>query len=170
MSDNVYEVTVQASDGTATDTQAISVTVTDANDSPTLWDFHHTINLGTSTAVNDYPVEITLTEGVNGFNHTNAQANGEDLRFYDSAGIALSYWIEEWNVGGTSTVWVEVGTTGTSSIDMYYGNADVAAASDPDASFLFYEDFADGSIGASSCGLVTGSERRQVPTPLKCTR
>ncbi len=32
---NVYEVTVEASDGSLTDTQAISVTVTDANEAPT---------------------------------------------------------------------------------------------------------------------------------------
>src|SRR5436305_8915639 len=31
---NVYDVTVQASDGTLTDTQAIAVTVTDVNDAP----------------------------------------------------------------------------------------------------------------------------------------
>ncbi len=35
-SDGVYEVTVQVSDGTTTDTQLISVVVTDANDAPTV--------------------------------------------------------------------------------------------------------------------------------------
>ncbi len=34
--DNVYEVTVQVSDGTLTDTQAISVTVVDVNEAPTI--------------------------------------------------------------------------------------------------------------------------------------
>ena len=35
MQNNVYEVIVQVDDGELTDSQAISVTVTDANESPT---------------------------------------------------------------------------------------------------------------------------------------
>ncbi|MBT0964305.1 cadherin repeat domain-containing protein, partial [Denitromonas iodatirespirans] len=34
--DNIYDVTVQVSDGTTTDTQAIAVTVTNVNEAPTL--------------------------------------------------------------------------------------------------------------------------------------
>ena len=137
---------------TYSDTSAYSSIVTVGNAAPTMWDYHHRINLATATADNNYPVEIELSEGVNGFNHANAQANGEDVRFFDTAGNELDYWIENWNQGGTSTVWVEVATAGTSSIDMYYGNPDVASASDADATFLLHDDYADGSIDSLPAG------------------
>ena len=66
-------------------------------------------------------------------------------RAYDAAGNELNYWIEAWNPAGTSVVWVEVANAGTTNIDLYYGNPDVAATSDPDATFLFHDDFTDGT-------------------------
>jgi len=119
---------------------------------PTFWDYHHTIDLAAPTAVADYPIKLELIEGTNGFNHANAQPNGEDLRFFDAVGNELSYWIEDWNSSGISTVWVKVATVSTSSIDMYYGNEGVASASDPDAAFLFHDDLADGTDGSPAAG------------------
>ena len=134
------------------DADTVQIDITPVNDAPTFWDFHHDIDLGAATAIADYPVKIQQTEGANGFSYANAQPNGEDLRFYDSAGNALSYWIESWNPASTSTVWVKVANAGTTNIDMYYGNQDVAAASDPDATFLFHDDFVNGTTGMMPAG------------------
>ena len=69
---------------------------------------------------------MKLTDGVN-IDYSQTQNNGEDLRFFDANGTALSYDIEQWNESGDSYVWVRVpkidaGST-TDSIWMYYGNA-----------------------------------------------
>ncbi len=141
-----------------------TINITAVNDAPTFWDYHHTIDLDSPTVTADYPIKLELTEGVNGFNHANAQPNGEDLRFYDAAGNELSYWIEDWNSGGASTIWVEVATPGTTNIEMYYGNANVASASDPNATFLFYDDFEDDLIGTLPTGW-TLAQNAPLPTP-----
>ena len=70
--DNVYQVTVSASDGTYADTQAISVTVTNVNEAPTI-----TSDGGGTNAA------IVLTEG--GTSVTQVQATDPD------AGDSLSY-------------------------------------------------------------------------------
>ena len=155
-------LSVEVSDGavisaTATKSDATYTTFTDTSEfaanisaatPPVFWDYHHDIDLGVATPMVDYPIKVELVEGANGFSHANAQPNGEDLRFYDAAGNELSYWIEDWNPAGTSVVWVEVANPSTTNIDLYYGNSDVAAASDPDATFLFFDDFADGTVGS----------------------
>jgi hypothetical protein len=139
----------QVSDGNGgTDTATAYITINPVNDAPEFYSYHHDINLSGATAGANHPVQITLTEGVGGFSHANAQANGDDLRFYDSAGNVLDYWIQEWDNGGTTTVWVEVAVAGTTAIDMYYGNPDATAMSDGDATFLFFDDFEDGTIGS----------------------
>jgi len=119
---------------------------------PTLWDYHHDIDLASTTPLSNYPIKIELTEGVDGFSHTNTLANGDDIRFFDSAWNELSYWIQAWNPAGTSVIWVEIADAGTTNIDLYYGNAEVTAGSDPNATFLFFDDFADGTTGTSPAG------------------
>ena len=60
--------------------------------------------------VSDFPVPITLEEGVDGFTYAGfADAeHGTDLRAYGAGGIALPLEIERWNPGGKSVVWVKV--------------------------------------------------------------
>ena len=115
---------------------------------PELWSHHHTIDLATASPADNHVVGVTLTEGVDGFNHANAQANGEDVRFYDSAGNALDYYIDYWNNGGESQVWVEVASSGTDQIHLYYGNSSAAAQSDGYATFPFFDDFEGETVGA----------------------
>ena len=59
------------------------------------------------------------------------QANGEDLRFIDADDATeLKYEIEDWNPGGTSTVWVKVpqidGNSTTDKIYLYFDNPSAA--------------------------------------------
>ncbi|MDV6029059.1 MAG: DUF4347 domain-containing protein [Phycisphaera sp. RhM] len=79
---NVYDVTVQVSDGIDTDTQAIAVTVTDVNESPTV-----ATNTGT-----------TVLEGSTGTAITTAMLNEGDV---DDSGAGLTYTITDVTDNGT---------------------------------------------------------------------
>ena len=133
----------------STGTAIPSIAVTAVNDAPTLWSHHRTTTLSAATALTDYPVQVQLDAS---FDYINAQANGEDIRFFDAAGNELSYWIEDWNSGGTSTIWIKVATPGTTTLEMFYGNSSVSSASDADATFLFYDNFVDGTAGSLPVG------------------
>jgi hypothetical protein len=88
-------------------------------------------------------------------------ANGNDLRFYDVNNNVCNYWIETWNTGGTSTLWVKVVTSGATAVYMYYGNAAAPATSDGANTFSFFDDFTSplGSTWstATNTGTVTQS-------------
>ena len=56
---------------------------------------------------------VTLIEFTGAvFDYTKAKADGADIRFTPAsgklAGNGLSYWIEQWNEGGVSRVWVKI--------------------------------------------------------------
>ncbi len=111
------------------------------------WYYRSEITLSSATSVANYQVKVELTSA--NFNYSHAQTNGEDIRFTDTSDILQDYWIEEWNASGTSTIWVEVATSGTSTFYMYFNNATAIAAADGDATFDFFDDsFATESIDA----------------------
>jgi hypothetical protein len=56
----------------------------------------------------------------------------------------LNYWVEEWNPVGTSKIWVNVTSSGTDTILMYYGNPSATSESNGDDVFDFFDDFNDG--------------------------
>ncbi|QEF96415.1 Cadherin domain protein [Stieleria maiorica] len=79
---NVYDVTVQVSDGITTDTQAVAVTVTDVNESP---------SVATNTGA-------TVLEGSTGNAITTAMLNEGDV---DDSGAGLTYTITDVTDNGT---------------------------------------------------------------------
>ncbi len=103
------------------------------------WKYKRPIALSPATSVDNYQVKVELT--TSNFDYSKAKANGEDIRFYDANGTSLNYWIENWNSSGTSTIWVEVATSGTDRIYMYYDNAAASSASNGNATFDFFDDF-----------------------------
>ncbi|MDY6834082.1 MAG: DUF2341 domain-containing protein [Chloroflexota bacterium] len=103
------------------------------------WKYKRSITLAPTTPEDNYQVKIELT--TLNFDYSNAQDDGDDLRFYDSAGNPLSYWIENWDTSGTSTVWIKVPTSGTSTVDMYYGNPIASSASNGDDTFNVFLNF-----------------------------
>ncbi len=155
----------QADDGNGgTDTATATITVNAVADDPAFFDYRHSVSLSAATPTANYPVQITLTEGVNGFAHANAQANGEDLRFFDSNGIQLDYYIEEWNNSGTTRVWVEVADAGETAVELYYGNSSAVAQSNGEATFDFFDDFNDQTIGSAPAGwTITGNAATGTP-------
>jgi hypothetical protein len=75
----------------------------------------------------DFPVLVRLGTNVAGFNYSHfASTTGGDLRFTDASGTrVIPSEIDEWNVGGTSTVWVQIPTlSGVNDfIWAYWGNS-----------------------------------------------
>ena len=87
-----------------------------------------------------------------------------DMRFTDSRGQPLDYWIEENNPGcnnASTRVWVKVpkvyNGTNAASIYMYYGNPSATAIQSGDKTFEFFDDFNGASLNASKWPATTGS-------------
>ncbi|MGD9276061.1 MAG: DUF2341 domain-containing protein [Candidatus Pacearchaeota archaeon] len=74
------------------------------------------------------------------------QADFDDLRFTDSSGSELGYWVEEKQNSDYAVVWVLLETlfpNSDSSVYMYYGNPTAAANSNREDAFLLYSDFSE---------------------------
>lgn len=105
----------------------------------------------TSTPLNNFQVRIALT--TSNFDYSKVKANGDDLRFWKYSDLSgeLSYWIESWNSSGTSIIWVNVLTAGTTTVYMSYGNpsmtipaSNINGTMDSAIQFMYY---AGGSSG-----------------------
>jgi hypothetical protein len=106
------------------------------------WGYRRPISLSPATAVGDYQVLVTLTTSIMGSPYANVQPDGSDIRFTASDETTLQdYWVESWDSSGTSRIWVEVTSPGTSTLYMYYGNAAASSTSDGGATFDFFDDF-----------------------------
>jgi len=72
------------------------------------------------------------------------RADFSDLRFVDSSGNNLSYWLERYSFSSLAVVWVKVPqipALDTETIYMYYGNSTASSESNGDAVFDFFDDF-----------------------------
>jgi hypothetical protein len=63
-------------------------------------------NTASSSNLTDFPVLIALDSTK--IDYSKTQNSGQDIRFVDGDGTALSYEIEKWDESGTSLVWVKV--------------------------------------------------------------
>ena len=108
-----------------------------------------TITNNTSDDLNDYQQEIDLTADSVGDNFR-WDLKGADLRFYTADGQKIPYWVESWDEDNKKAViWVRIGSlkaNSSTSIKMYYGNADAESESDGSAVFDFFDDFNGDSI------------------------
>ncbi len=113
----------------------------------------HVIN-GASGAGTNYQVRLLVyygsgtDSGSEVYCDEKCRDDFQDIRFTDDDGITLlDYWLEIGAVGGAARFWVEVSddlSIGNSTIYMYYGNLGTTAASNGDATFLWFDGF-DGS-------------------------
>ncbi|NOR47892.1 MAG: DUF2341 domain-containing protein, partial [Methanosarcinaceae archaeon] len=73
----------------------------------------------------DFPVFVKLENS--NFDFSNAQSNGEDIRFTNSSGTLLAHEIERWDsTSDEAEIWVKIPTlsnTTNTTIYFYYGNA-----------------------------------------------
>ena len=110
------------------------------------WLFRKNITLTPATPLADYQVKIELNSG--NFDYGSTREDGGDIRFFDSNGSALSYWVERWDKNGTSVIWVKVPNIGTSTIQIVYGNQTAESQSNGENTFDFFDDFDDHSLDA----------------------
>ncbi|MFH0829837.1 MAG: DUF2341 domain-containing protein, partial [Candidatus Aenigmatarchaeota archaeon] len=84
-----------------------------------------------------------------------------DVRFYNSTGSMMDYWIES-GCGTTSTrIWIEVPNipaSGSEIVSMYYGNLTLTSRSNGDDTFIFFDDFTNPSnaVNTTKWSNVTG--------------
>ncbi len=100
------------------------------------WLYVRKITFSPFTPAANYQVKVTISTG----QYTHISTNGNDLRFYDINDNLCNYWIETWNTGGTSTIWVKAPVSGTSALFMFYGNGAATAASNGTGTFDFFDD------------------------------
>ena len=122
----------------------------------TAWSFCRRITLSPVTPSSDFQVKVTLSSG----QYTGMNATGNDLRFYDVNENPCNYWIEAWNTGGNSTIWVKVPVSGTNYLYMYYGNGSATAASNGATVFDFFDDFTT-ALGSQWSRITSGGSINQ---------
>jgi hypothetical protein len=85
-----------------------------------------------------------------------------DIRFIDANGTPVPYWIESASVGSHARVWLALPANAT-AVTMLYSNPEARDAGDPDAVFLFFEDYERGDLSRwSFCGSNAGIQARVV--------
>lgn len=81
-----------------------------------------------------------------------------DIRFTDANGTPIPYWIENASAGSHARVWLALPANAT-AVTMLYSNPEARDAGDPDAVFLFFEDYERGDLSRwSFCGSNAGSQ------------
>jgi len=111
------------------------------------WNFRKEITVSNSGSLqSDYAVLINITYS------SEMNSDFSDLRFTNSSGTELGYWIQSSVDSSEAEVWVEVDTlaaSGDTSLYMYYGNSGASSESDGELTFEFFDDFSGASIDAS---------------------
>lgn len=91
----------------------------------------------------NYQVKIILDSS--NFDFTKTKPDGGDIRFYNSSGWELSYWIEKWDQASEEAViWVNVPyipAESSTQIYMYYGDPNLESKSCGECVFEFFDDF-----------------------------
>lgn len=113
----------------------------------------HTMT-GSAGAETDYQVRITvhrttgIDSGENIYVGSNCKTDFGDIRFTSDDGVTLlDYWMEEL-ASENASFWVEVkeNLDTNQGIHVYYGNTEATSASDGSATFIFFDDFEDGTL------------------------
>ena len=97
------------------------------------------ITLNPATPEDDYQIKILLDS--TNFDYSKTKFDGSDVRFFDQDQLPLSYWVETWDVSGTSTIWVKIPNAGTSVISMVYGDPSANSLSNGESTFILFDDF-----------------------------
>ncbi len=98
-------------------------------------DFFREIDLSSATDQDEYQVKVNLT--TLNFDYSKAEANGEDIRFFDENYNEQDFWIEKWDPAGDSTLWVKVQNSGVSKLILVYGNDSIPTGSNKEAVFTY---------------------------------
>ena len=108
----------------------------------------HVINQ-TTGAGNDYQVMLTIYYGTgtdagsNIYCGSNCKTDFGDIRFTDSNGNELFYWIQSNITSNNAVVWVKIPgdlSNSAQTIYMYYGNASATTTSNGPDTFVYFDD------------------------------
>lgn len=103
-----------------------------------------TITEQSGNDLTDYSVLVVI-DTASLINAGKMKSDGGDIRFYASDGTtSLPYWIESGLGTSTTRIWVKVPSIPANSqttIYMYYGNPQATSQSNPQATFLWFDDF-----------------------------
>lgn len=111
------------------------------------WSFRQAITITNSDSLQtDYQVRVPITYD------SDMQADFDDIRFTNSSGTALDYWLQSKTDSTSAVVWIEVDSlaaTSDTDIYMYYGNSGSSSGSNGEATFILFDDFNDGTLDTS---------------------
>ncbi len=111
--------------------------------------------MGSVGAGTNYQIQINvhynsgIDNGRDVYCDLKCQSDFDDIRFTDDDGVSLlDYWREEYTDSDNATFWVEIQDNLDTDITLYiyYGNSGVSTSSNGAATFVFFDDFEDGSI------------------------
>lgn len=121
-------------------------------------------NLGSNVSLTDYQVKVVVPFS------SGMSADFSNLRFTNSSGDYLFYWIEKYTASTTATVWIKVDTVNANTstyIYMWYNGCSAGAVSNGANTFIFFDDFIGSSIDTGKWTItnntgwsVTGGELR----------
>jgi len=118
-----------------------------SNDGGGIWTHSRDITISNpGDALSDYQILVSLSGAAF---PAGAKADGADIRFTNSVGTELPFWIEEWNSSAQKAkVWVKVTSipAGTSAVRVWWGNAGAGSGSSGDKTFEFFDDFESGNL------------------------
>lgn len=119
----------------------------------------HVISSATGSGTN-YQVMITVHYGTGTdsgddvYLNSNTQTDFDDVAFFDNdQSTQLDCWLQEKTDSDNAIFWVEVADDLSSSavtIYVLYGDADGTSQSDGVSTFIFFDDFDDGSLSSST--------------------
>lgn len=99
--------------------------------------------VGVNTKLIDYQVKIDLDS--DNFPFEKCRADGNDIRFVDTDGQSLNYWLESWSKADkTGKVWCkipEIESRTDKLIWLIYGKSDGKSTSNGTNTFIFFDDF-----------------------------
>ena len=108
------------------------------------WKRRKAVTITNSEGVlSNYQIKLTIDYD------SDMQSDFDDLRFANSGGDNLNYWIESKTDGDSAIVGVKVDSiegNGDTTIYEYYGNEEANSASSGNDTFEFFDDFDDGII------------------------
>ncbi|MCX6666362.1 MAG: DUF2341 domain-containing protein [Euryarchaeota archaeon] len=118
----------------------------------TNWQYYKTLNINNPN--NDYQMKIIIGKSTSGNTTCNGHCKDDftDIRFIDTDQTTeLPYWIENFTSGQQATIWVKTPTDSQTDqkIIMYYDNPNATTNSNPNTTFLFYDDFTGTNLNAT---------------------
>lgn len=138
---------ISNTDATTTAGQVTLTKTSGWSDTYTSWAKRQAVTVTNSGSVQtDYQVKVSITYDAD------MQADFDDLRFTNSAGTALNYWIQSKTDSTSAIVWVKVDSlagSGDTTLYMYYGNSSASAGTDGVNTFMLFDAFSSATLDSS---------------------